>query len=124
MINKLLLSVRLKIVRAIVVLILLACVIAWLDKMFNFSGRGTPEESQVIATQSSSVASAPKTAFAEQEKIRDEQISNPRTGTAAKTNLTQKMSDECQFWKLQQKKGTSALASTRVKQYCVTPARK
>lgn len=124
MVNKLLLSIRLRIVRALVLLIIVICIVAWLDKMFKFSGRDKPAASFVESTQASSVHRAPKNAFAEQEKNREELLATQSDKKLIKTNLTQKISDECQFWTLQKKKGTSALAGTKVKQYCKTPINK
>jgi len=111
-------QIRFKILSAIVTLMFVVFVIAWVYKMFDSHDRGY-EIYTTSAQEVGSSSSAHKKVFAEEEEKREALLESQRQEKEfTKTKLKKQMSNECQFWKLQKKMGKSAVAGAKINQYC------
>ena len=120
MISRFVKQIRFKILSAFVTLVLVVSVFAWLYKMFNFEDRTRVYESYTASGQEvGSSSSVHRKVFAEEEEKREALLESQRQEKEfTKAKQKKEMSNECQFWKLQKKMGKSAVAGSKINQYC------
>lgn len=117
-------KLKFRLVVGCIVLVLSVGVFGWVYKISGIQRKlKTPEVTVASVHAVSAPAETHKNVFAAEEEQREVLLDQQREEQElAKKKAKKESSHECQFWRLQEKQGKSAIAGKKIEQYCVLGA--